>query len=113
MCSCKGNGFNFVFEELSRKVKPCLNLNNQDDAKLLAQALTFAKDHCVKVDGCCSSRIYANLSKLSNLVSKDDKELGEVGKALKYGLVCPVEEQERFCCDDRANDTSTGDVLSW
>ena len=113
MCNKNSSSFNFVFEELSRKVKPCLNLKNDKDAALLAEALTFSKDHCLSVDGCASSRIFANLSSLKDLMERDDKNLGKVGKALKYGLVCPKDEIETFCCDDHAEDTKTGDIFSW
>lgn len=117
MCGKCHSGFNFVFEELSRQKKPCINLRNKDDAALFADALKFSKEHCVHIDGCCSSKVWARLEDLQNLFN--DRNSATVAadptlKALKAGLVCPVEEREEYCCENIANDSTGEDaVFGW
>lgn len=65
MCSRSG-GLRFVFDELNRNNKPCINLGNVSDMATLTTALTFANEHCIQLDGCCSSRVYASLEALRN-----------------------------------------------
>lgn len=59
----------FIFDELNRKTKPCLNLNNVSDALLFIDAMNFSKKNCINLDGCCSSRVHTSIAYLSNLIN--------------------------------------------
>ncbi len=67
--SCGSGGLRFVFSELNRQNKPCINLETASDLFLLKDALTFSNEHCIQLDGCCSSRVFASLEALRNPAS--------------------------------------------
>lgn len=67
--SCDRGGLRFVFDELNRKNKPCLNLDKASDLFLLKGALEFSNENCITMDGCCSSRVFTSLEALKNPVS--------------------------------------------
>ena len=72
MCSlkCGGDkGLFFIFDELSRKNKPCLDLTNVSDVLLFVEAMNFTKKNCIKLDGGCSSRVHTSMAYLSNLLN--------------------------------------------
>lgn len=92
---CETGGLRFVFDELNRNTKPCVNLDKASDLFLLNDALTFSNEHCIQLDGCCSSRVFASLAALkdpssisdpagfSDLVSKQE------AYATLVGVLCP------------------------
>lgn len=64
--SCQSGGLRFVFTELNRQNKPCLNLDNASDLSLLRDALEFSNENCIQLDGCCSSRVFTSLTALKD-----------------------------------------------
>lgn len=66
MSCLNGGGLRFVFDELNRNNKPCLNLDKSSDLHLLSSALQFANANCIQMDGCCTSRVFASLASLKN-----------------------------------------------
>lgn len=69
---CETGGLRFVFEELNRSNKPCVNLDKVSDLLLLKDALTFSNEHCIQLDGCCTSRVFASLAALKDPLSISD-----------------------------------------
>lgn len=67
--ACDSGGLRFVFSELNRQNKPCINLETSSDLLLLRDALTFSNEHCIQLDGCCSSRVFASLASLKDPAS--------------------------------------------
>lgn len=98
-CSNAGGLF-FIFDELSRTKKPCLDLNNVSDVLLFVDAMHFTKKNCVKLDGACSSRVHTSMAYLSNLLNpppipsdEPDINIDELIKDVFTDL-CP-----KSCCD--------------
>jgi hypothetical protein len=72
MCNfnCEGdNGLFFIFDELSRKKKPCIDLKNISDALLFVDVMNFTKKNCIKLDGCCLSRVHTSMAYLSGVLN--------------------------------------------
>lgn len=63
------NGLFFVFDELNKKNKPCLDLKNVSDVLLFVDVMNFSKKNCIKLDGCCSARVHTSIAYLSNLIN--------------------------------------------
>lgn len=64
-----GGGLFFIFDELSRKKKPCLDLQNVSDVLLFVDVINFTKKNCIKLDGRCSSRVYTSMAYLSGILN--------------------------------------------
>lgn len=72
MCDfeCGNNkGLFFIFDELNRQKKPCLDLKNVSDVLLFVDVMNFSKKNCIRLDGCCSSRVHTSMAYLSNLLN--------------------------------------------
>ena len=103
--SCEnGGGLRFVFAELNRQNKPCLNLDIATDLTLLKDALEFSNEHCIQLDGCCSSRVFASLTALkdpSSITTSDSFGTASDKQAAFTGLVevlCPATHSSKCDC---------------
>lgn len=92
---CDTAGLFFVFDELDRKKKPCLDLSNPSDAILFVDAMNFSKKNCVRLDGCCSSRVHTSVAYLSGLLNPPPSDTQNIDALLKDVLKnnCP-----KPCC---------------
>jgi hypothetical protein len=93
---CESGGLRFVFTELNRSNRPCLNLDSASDLLLLTDALEFSNENCIQLDGCCSSRVIASLSALrdpSSITTPDGFETVSDRQAAftsLVGVLCPT-----------------------
>jgi hypothetical protein len=97
----KGEGLFFIFDELNRKKKPCLDLKNISDALLFVDVMNFTKKNCIKLDGCCSSRIHTSMAYLSNLINPPPIASDEPGINIEELLKGVLDNNCcKSCCDD-------------
>lgn len=91
MCYCNNPGpsLHVVFEELHRKCKPCVKLN---DPKL-NKVLDLSIKHCFCLDGCYSSRIFTSIDEFTGAVTTPKQDWEKV--VARY-FDCPSEKG----CDD-------------
>lgn len=114
MCNFDNNGLTFIFHELNRQIKPCLNLRNISDAQLLANALSFVKKHDIKLDGNCCSRVYTRLEDLEKLDETPAYKLNDMAKTLKESLTCTSNQEPSFCnLGNMAPDSTDGSIWDW
>ena len=91
MCdNSSGPKLQLVFDELYRKTVPCVRINNES----LVKVLKLAKEHCLALDGCCSSRVKVSVCDFERILTKPCNE-GE--QAISAYFQCS--ENTRGCCD--------------
>lgn len=93
-------GLFFIFDELSRNKKPCLDLGNISDALLFVDVMGFSKKNCIKLDGGCSSRVHTSMAYLSSILNPppipSDEPSINIEELLKGAFTGNC---EKTCCD--------------
>lgn len=93
-------GLFFIFDELSRNKKPCLDLGNISDALLFVDVMGFAKKNCIKLDGRCSSRVHTSMAYLSGILNPPPPPSDEPGINIEELLKGAFAGScKRGCCD--------------
>ena len=97
----KGPKLQLVFDELYRKTVPCVRINNES----LIKVLQLAQEHCLALDGCCSSRVKVSVCDFEKILKNPCNE-GE--QAISAYFQCP--EKTSGCCDCLETDGQCDDV---
>lgn len=90
-------GLFMQFSDLSKTIRPTLDLENSDDRQILASALSLQSTYCFKVDWRNSSQLFGSAKSIQTILNTSDKDLDPLLLDFKNALLSVQKEHD--CCD--------------